>query len=320
MPARKELFPISPVILISDSLPGFSIYLKRGEDNFILYCEQGDLFSEAHSRRLGESGVREVYVPRKQQEAFARYQREHLDEVLEREEVPLEERSRAFYQVSTGIIEDLFATVPANGLQPEQLGRVSGLVQSCLGFLSRDSHLRQVVRLMAYDYETYSHCVHVFVFSLALLRRDGLAPKDLESVGVGAVLHDIGKTRVPREILQKPGKLSPEEFAEVRKHPAKGAAICMELELERATSNVVLYHHEKLDGSGYPAGIGGGEIPEYVQAVTISDIYDALTSQRPYADGLKPFDALRLMQEEFRGKISGSFFERLVRLLSFSWN
>jgi HD-GYP domain-containing protein (c-di-GMP phosphodiesterase class II) len=135
---------------------------------------------------------------------------------------------------------------------------------------------------------------------------------------MGALLHDIGKTLIPKGILLKPDRLTEEEFAEVKKHPLSGVTFCTNASLSQEAYNIILYHHEKLDGSGYPSRLRGDRIPDYVRAVTIADIYDALISNRAYADAMKPFEALRLMQEEFlkTEQIDSDLFKRFVSILA----
>jgi putative nucleotidyltransferase with HDIG domain len=316
MPARPAYFAVSPLLLSVDSLPHFEVYLKRDQFSYVLYCAPGERFTRAHRQRLHDFGLDEVFVPRAQAEAFAQYQRRHLGEILERQDIPPEVRSRVFYEVSTGIVRDILSTQLAEGVKPEHLEAVEHLVGSCLDFLSQDSHLKAVTRLMTHDYETYSHSIHVFVFSLPVLLDQGLSRQEVERVAVGAILHDIGKSQLPRSILRKRGQLTEEEFAEVKRHPSLGAAICMHLHLDPMTYHVVAHHHEKMDGSGYPAGAAGQHLPHYVRAITIADIYDALTSHRAYAEAMKPFDAIQLMKTEFAGKIDPGIFQRFVKALS----
>jgi HD-GYP domain-containing protein (c-di-GMP phosphodiesterase class II) len=169
---------------------------------------------------------------------------------------------------------------------------------------------------MSHDYETYSHSVNVFVLSATLLMATGCYRRDeLLDYGIGAVLHDIGKVDIPGRILNKPGKLNPKEMNRIRRHPEVGHQICLPAGLSQYVHDVILYHHEKLDGSGYPKGLTAKMIGSHVRAVTMVDIYDALTSKRPYAPSLAPFDALSLMRREFQGKIDPDLFELFVKIL-----
>jgi len=315
MPAQGY-FPISPLLLHPGAATDFRVYLRRGDDSHLLYCSQDDAFTEAKQQRLFDMGVEEVFIPLEDHRAYRVYAEEHLGDILNDAAIPASTRGKVFYDTSLDLAKEALRGRLPDGLAPAHLERVAKLVEDCLGFLSGEANLAEVAKLMRHDYETYSHSVNVFVLSASLLRARGMDEKVLKPIGVGAVLHDIGKSRIPREILRKPGRLNPDEFAEVMRHPVLGQALCMNLELEAVTTNVVLYHHEKLDGSGYPAGLDGNQLPEYVRAVTIADIYDALTSKRAYADAMSPFAALKLMSDEFNGKIDSGLMEAFVKMLS----
>ncbi|PLV60506.1 metal-dependent phosphohydrolase [Thermotoga sp. KOL6] len=125
----------------------------------------------------------------------------------------------------------------------------------------------------------------------------GLKRKDLKALEASGKLHDIGKIAVPEHILNKPGKLSNEEFEVIKRHPQIGADILREYPELSSIVSAVLYHHERIDGSGYPEGLKNDEIPLFARIIAVADVYDALTSDRPYRKSLKPEDAVNLMKE-----------------------
>jgi HD-GYP domain-containing protein (c-di-GMP phosphodiesterase class II) len=138
----------------------------------------------------------------------------------------------------------------------------------------------------------------------------------LVQCGMGALLHDIGKIQIPKQILSKPGKLSYAERQMIESHPVRGAALCALAPLTQDVLNNILFHHEKVDGSGYPTGMRGSEIPLPVKALTAADVYDALVSDRPYAKAQSPFEALTVMRAEMKGAFDAEVYKRLVMVLS----
>jgi putative two-component system response regulator len=116
----------------------------------------------------------------------------------------------------------------------------------------------------------------------------GLGDDDLFALHRGGYLHDVGKIGVPDAVLLKPGPLTPEEFEQMKQHPQIGDALCAPLQSLRGVRPIVLSHHERLDGSGYPYGLRGDEVPLLAQIVGVVDVYDALTSGRPYRSALPP--------------------------------
>ena len=164
----------------------------------------------------------------------------------------------------------------------------------------------------------YSHSVNVCIYTTALAHHFGHEGKALTTLGMAAFLHDIGKARVPDSILEKPGSLDAEEWKSVRRHPELGIEVLGEL-AERLLPEVraaVLEHHERLDGSGYPRGLAGADVCWAARLVAITDVYDALTSERPYRAALSPAAALRIAREEMLGQIDGGMLEQFVRMLS----
>lgn len=147
-----------------------------------------------------------------------------------------------------------------------------------------------VTALHARDVETYDHSERVVSFSLRLAQELSLDPGQTKSLGLGALLHDIGKIRVPDTILRKPGKLTEEEWVRMRNHPLYGQQMLSGFEFLEGASRVVGQHHEKWDGSGYPFGLTGEEIDLNARIFAVADAFDAMISDRIYRAG-KTYDA-----------------------------
>jgi len=142
-----------------------------------------------------------------------------------------------------------------------------------------------VAALDSREHETYSHSLRVRAYTRYLARRIGFPPALLPALEQGALLHDIGKISVADAILLKPAKLTPEEWTEMRKHPIAGENILKRVPFLRPASAIVRHHHERFDGTGYPDGLKGGEIPLGARLFTVADTLDAMTSDRRYRKG-----------------------------------
>ncbi len=150
----------------------------------------------------------------------------------------------------------------------------------------------------ARDPYTSGHCERLAEVSARLGEKLGLPEEDIKALRRAGIVHDIGKVVVPDAILLKPGPLSADEIAMMQKHPVVGERICAPLRTFRLVLPIIRHHHERHDGSGYPDGLRGDEIPVSAAILQLADVYDALTTDRPYRKALPPQAALQIMDEE----------------------
>ena len=148
---------------------------------------------------------------------------------------------------------------------------------------------------------TQGHTERVTEYATALAARIGMPENERETLRRGASLHDIGKIGIPDAILDKPGKLTFEEYELVKKHPAEGVRIAEPLKSIRDTIPLIRWHHERLDGRGYPDGLFGAAIPLSVRVLSVADVYDALASERPYRPAMPHDECRRVMVENAAG-------------------
>lgn len=159
-----------------------------------------------------------------------------------------------------------------------------------------ESMIVETINLSTYDNYTYTHSVNVDILSVVLGVACGLRDDELRKLSQAALLHDIGKTCVPIEILNKPGKLTDEEFEEIKKHPHYGYNMLKDnYDVSSVTRIAILSHHENEDGSGYPRSLTSEHIHLFAKIIHIADVYDALTTKRVYKDAMNPADALEYL-------------------------
>lgn len=165
--------------------------------------------------------------------------------------------------------------------------------------------LISLVDIKSIDNYTYEHSINVTVLALVIGIELKYDRNRLLDLAVGSILHDIGKVLLPKEVLQKADRLTDEEYEVIKRHPVSGFEYLKEnSDISMLSRYVVLQHHERVDGTGYPYGIKGDKIHEYGKIVSIADVYDALTSDRPYRMALSPSEAL-----EFLMGAAGRYFD-----------
>ncbi|NJB67568.1 putative nucleotidyltransferase with HDIG domain [Desulfobaculum xiamenense] len=307
---------VSPLMIYPGCMGRFSVYLRQA-DGYVLYASGEECFTERHRRALYDHGVTEVFIRASQAGHYHEYVERNLGTILMNETVPLPERAKLFHGVSLDIVKEAFETrLPDSVARKESFNRIIDFVNQGIQFLTLENSFKAVAQLVEHDYKTYAHCMHVFLYSTAILQSYGFDEELLVQCGLGAMLHDIGKTVIPENILNKPGALSSEERTIVNTHPVQGIGLCAQLPLSQTTYNCILFHHERMDGSGYPGGIRGYDIPIEARAVAIADVYDALTSDRPYAKAMNPFQVLRLMRDQMSNEIDLEMYKRFVQILS----
>lgn len=150
------------------------------------------------------------------------------------------------------------------------------------------------------DPYTQGHCERLAEYSTRLGEHLGLPAQDIKALSQAGIVHDIGKVSVPDSILLKPGRLTRAERIVVERHPAVGERICAPLKSFQSLLPIIRHHHEKMDGSGYPDGLKGEEIPMTARVLQVVDVYDALTTERPYKPAFAQGQALELMKKEVR--------------------
>src|SRR5580700_1112143 len=166
------------------------------------------------------------------------------------------------------------------------------------------------------DPYTHGHCERLADSSARLGRQIGLSEEQLTALRRGGIVHDIGKVAVPDSILLKPSRPSDEEWKLIREHPLVGERICAPLKSFRSVLPIIRHHHEKFDGSGYPDGLLSQSIPITARVLQVVDVYDALTTERPYKRAFSPTEALKTMTEEVaRGWWDPDIFDQFEKLI-----
>jgi putative nucleotidyltransferase with HDIG domain len=206
----------------------------------------------------------------------------------------------------------MFAEVRlGNAIAP---GECISLVDDVVESINRHPDaLLSLARLKNADEYTYMHSVAVCALMVALGRQLGLDDVQCREAGMAGMLHDLGKAAMPQDVLNKPGKLTPEEFAIIKQHPVRGYEMLLAgADVSEGVMDVCHHHHERVDGTGYPEGLAGDRISLLARMGAVCDVYDAVTSDRPYKAGWDPAHALSQMAT-WKGHFDPVIFQSLVK-------
>ena len=213
-------------------------------------------------------------------------------------------RAKVLYQEATSIIHNLMSDARL-GKQVE-LQSLEPLAERMVQSVFRNHHaLTGISRIKTKDEYTFMHCVSVAGLLVTFAREQGFSEEDIHQVAIGGLIHDIGKTMTPHEVLNKPGKLEPEEFEIMKGHVTHSREILEQtLGISKMSMDIAVLHHERMDGSGYPRGLSGEEILLESRIIALADVVEAMSSHRPYRPSLGIGKAL----EEISAN-SGKYYE-----------
>ncbi|RMF97184.1 MAG: HD-GYP domain-containing protein [Candidatus Schekmanbacteria bacterium] len=197
------------------------------------------------------------------------------------------------------------------------VGKVEEIVASMVdSILENADTMLTLAKIKEYDEYTFKHSLNVAVLTIALAKYLHFSKRELQIIGTGGIMHDCGKMKVPPEILNKPGKLTEWEFSNMKKHPEAGAKLLEETGgFDRRAILMVLQHHEKYAGGGYPNSVPGNKISTFGMMTAIADVYDALTSERVYKKGMPPFNALKILYRDRGYHFHPKLVEHFIRAM-----
>jgi len=173
-----------------------------------------------------------------------------------------------------------------------------------------------LLKITSHDYYTYTHSVNVATIGSLFAKSIGLSEKDMKTFCTGMLLHDLGKTMISSDILNKKGSLTDNEYEEMKKHPEMGVSVLRDSgDSFNEEYSIILQHHENCDGSGYPFGLKKEEIHYSSRIVRIIDIYDALTTKRSYSTPQRPFNSLKVIRNEMYNAVDHSMLKSFIKFL-----
>lgn len=270
------------LVSVNHLQPGMKLGKKIYSDDGMILLSNGIELTESLIRRLGRIDIGYVYV-----------EDSLTDDVVIEGMLQDETRSQALKVIKNQFQDMSGASGITKGFYHLDK-KFSGVMDSILDDMSaQETPMIMLLEMHTTDNYLYVHSLNVCLYTLVMAIAHGYTKEELRVIGLGALLHDIGKTQIPVKILQKPGKLSDEEFKQMQAHTEIGFRILKdEPNIPLLAAHCALQHHERIDGSGYPRGLKGPEIHEYAKWIGVADSYDAMTSHRIYRKAMLPHQAV----------------------------
>lgn len=272
-----------------NNVGSFDVFRKTGS-NFLL-LKAADCGSVDQLRKmLGEQP--DVYIRRSDHNKYLAHLEGNLARILEQNKSDPKKQSEIIQNTMEHVVEDLFSNPKSSNIE-----KAKNLVSDSIEEIMANGVGPLLVDMAVYDHQKYVHSVNTFMLSVHFAKSIKFSADRLKELGMGALLHDIGFTKIDPDITKYPGVYSKEQRAAMEAHPFSGYLLLRDsgAHLPPKSIHMVWQHHERWDGSGYPHCQRDENITEYARMLGICDVYDAMTSKRSYRDAYTPFDALKDM-------------------------
>ena len=297
--------------IISEGMSlGFNVFVQSSDKTMDCLKENGSCITSAD--KVVIDTLHALYVEEAEHPEYELFYKNFLVTQQDLKNIKLDNQPTAVYENAANVLTELFSN-------PEGLGNYESskeVVHDMIDTILDDSFtIKSLMDIATHDYYTHTHSINVSIYALSLGAYMKMQPETLSELGESALLHDLGKSKVDLAILNKNGALTDIEFREIKKHPDMGYKIGLNLGIDN--QNVldgIRHHHEKMDGTGYPAKLKGSSIPLFARIIGICDIFDALTSRRSYKEAMSSFDAIKLMKLKMNTHVDVKILDKMIMM------
>ncbi len=292
----------------------YPIFYQYSDNIYRVLIEQNTGFTKETQAKIDDLKISDVYVLLKDHPKYEKDTQTYISKLVYDNTFPIHSKADIIHEMANDTMQELFD----GELHKSKIDRSQALINHTISLILNDERAsKAMMKVTSYDYYTYSHCVNVSIYALGFGAYLGFTPHQLHILGAAAILHDLGKQKIPSEIVNKNGKLTDEEFEIMKSHPTYAVEILKSLgEKNKIILTIIEQHHEKMDGSGYPKQLTKEKIHPFSQIVAIADIFDALTTRRSYKKALRSYDALDIMSTQMKHEINMDLLEKFILFMS----
>lgn len=258
----------------------------------------------------------DLYITSSDEEIYENYAVTHMTAETTQDFKTFIAKSKLMLQKAEHIMHSIFSHPEA----AENLPQVNGVVDDLIvTILDKEFSITSLIELTAADYDIHTHTINVSIYALSLGKYLKLAEKDLHQLGIAALIHDLGKSKIRADVINKQGKLTSYEFEYMKRHPKLSHDIASKMGI---TDEKILYaikhHRENIDGTGYPDHIRAGQISLFARILSICDTFDAITSKRSYKEPISTFDTLQMMKKKMNHQLDERLLNSFIMMMHVS--
>ena len=299
------------VLHIGDKLD-FSLFTPDSPTSMSLFLQSNTVLDSKQQHKLRD--IEQLYVLKKQNDKYNFFLEKYLQSIAKDKSIPLDEKTSIIYASTKNLTKSLYEN--PNAL--ENLQHLEKIITPILeNIVNNKNTIASYIKIIEYDYYTHTHCLNVSIYALSLGSKLGLDYKTLNALGSSALLHDLGKSKINYDITIKKKHLSNAEFEKMKKHTIYGYETALDIGIkDQDILDGIKYHHEKLDGSGYPDGLKDKEITLFPRLIAVCDVFDALTTKRSYKEALSSVQALKIMKTSMYSHLDMKLVDAFIRMLA----
>ena len=310
----KSFRPINIEFLAKGTGESFDIFFRSDSENFVKFASTDPKHQDKVLRLLEEGEIeQEFYIREEDLFKYYKYATQSLRNVMDDPNVPLETKTKKVYEVSKGGMKEFFEYSASSKIL-ESSGEVMEMMEDCLS--TAGAGFAGISKITSKDYYTHTHSVNVGLYCMTFGTKVGLPKDDVKQLGLGGMLHDVGKSKIDTSLINKNGKLNDEEFEQIKAHSPEGAGMltgmCCYNDI---VINMAGQHHEKFKGGGYPQGLSGDEISMHARICKIMDVYDALSTRRSYKKALNTMETLTIMTKQMSSDFDPKLLELFIKVM-----
>jgi len=311
-PKKQQSYVLAEKSLLElgDNLD-FDLFSNYTPTSMSLFLQSDTVINQSQKQKLNQ--IEQIYISASDKNKYEHFIENKLANIINDNSLSLDEKTQIIYTTSTQLTNSLYTNPDAL----ENAQRSKKIVTPILySVLSNHDTLSSYMKIIEYDYYTHTHSLNVSIYAMCLGAELNLTENQLTSLGRAALLHDLGKSKIDRTIVNKNTSLTNNEYLQMRNHPKLGYDIAKKIGIiNKNILDAIHHHHEKIDGMGYPDGLQGKEISIFARIIGICDVFDALTTSRSYKPAMKSFEALSLMKSQMNTHLDMNLVDTFIKML-----